>query len=654
MFHRHLSFPASAAVAAIAANAAVALLPLPASTPAAVQTLHSAQEATEVPAPPGPTDPSELEAFVDGLMGAALEENNTAGGVVAVVSGGELFFAKGYGYSDWEARIPVDPETTLFRIGSVSKLFVWTSVMQMVEAGLLDLDTDVNEYLDFEIPATFQEPVTLAAIMAHAGGFEDYVIELFGNEPEDVRPLGELVARQLPARVRPSGDLSSYSNHATGIAAYIVERASGIEWKQYVDERILGPLGMEHTSFLQPLPEGLEPDMSKGYSYRGNRFREEDFEYVPLAPVGAGASSAVDMGRFMIAHLQLGRLGDERILSEETARLMQSVHHRMDPSVNGMAHGFAELSQNGEHIIGHGGDTRFFHTGLWLFPEHDLGVYVSFNSGGGGGARSLFIKGFMDRYFPVDEAVVAPPEDSLEASSGRAKRFTGEFRPNRFSHTTFTKLAAVETQSVSVTDRGTLRALSTEWIPVGPLTFQEEFGTRALVFRENEKGQITEFFVSTSPYSAFEKVPLREHPGLHLPIAIFAGLAILLTLLSPFIGWAVRRWFRVPAGELVRISRGARYTIWLAALLFAVGTCLLILNVANEGIAVELLGGLGLIFLIPVLAAVPTLASLLFAVGMWKKGEGRLTVRVFYSLAVVAFCLFLWQLNVWNLLGWNY
>ena len=574
---------------ALATLAAVAFSPVSGFTNPRHQPLLSAQEATEPAALRGPTDPAELEAFLAGLMGAALEESHTAGGVVAVVSGGRIFFAKGYGYSDWEARTPVDPETTLFRIGSVSKLFVWTSVMQMVEAGLLDLDTDVNEALDFEIPATFQEPVTLAKIMAHAGGFEDHVIELFGNEPEDVRPLGELVARQLPARVRPPGDLSSYSNHATGIAAYIVERASGVEWKQYVDERILGPLSMEHTSFLQPLPEELEPDMSRGYSYRDNRFREEDFENVPLAPVGAGAASATNMGRFMIAHLQLGRLGDGRILSEETARLMQSVHHRMDPSVNGMAHGFAELSQNGEHIIGHGGDTRFFHTGLWLFPEHDLGVYVSFNSGGGGGARSLFIKGFMDRYFPIDEPDVASPDDF----SDRAKRFTGQFRSNRFSHTTFTKLAAVETQGVSLTDRGTPRALNLEWIEVAPLTFQEEFGTRRLVFRENAEGEITDFIVSTSPYSAFERVPLREHPGLHLPIAILAALAIVLTLLSPFIGWAVHRWFHVPAGKLVRISKGARITIWLAALLFAVGAVFIVLNIANEGIAVALPRGPG-------------------------------------------------------------
>jgi CubicO group peptidase (beta-lactamase class C family) len=610
-------------------------------------------EAAEPLSGPGPTDPAELEAFVDGLMEVMLEEFNTAGAVISVVSGGQLFFAKGYGYADWEGRTPVDPATTLFRIGSVSKLFVWTSVMQMVEQGLLDLDTDVNEYLDFSIPEAFGEPVTLSDIMAHAGGFEDYVLELFGDEPEDVRPLGELLAEQIPERVRPPGDISSYSNHATGMAAYMVERAAGTEWKEYVEENIFGPLGMEYSTFRQPLPEALAPHMSKSYNYRGNRFQEEDFEYVPLAPVGAAAASATDMARFMTAHLQLGRYGDGHILSEETARLMQSDHHRMDQAVNAMAHGFMVFDANGQRIIGHGGDTRWFHTGLWLFPEHDLGVFVSFNSREGGGARGVFQSAFLDRYFPVEEALPSPPED-VEEFKDRVARLTGEFRSNRFSHSTFTKIGAVETESVHATDRGTLRALSTDWVQVAPLTFQEEYGDRSLIFREDESGAITHFFVNSTPIIAWERVPALERTGPNAVLFILAIATIVLTLLSPLVGWVVRRWYGVAAGDLVRIGRGARLALWVASLLFGVGLLLIAARVASSNIAVELPPELGIIFLLPVLAIVPTLASVLFAFRIWTKAEGRLTVRVLYTAAVLVFCLFLGQLYVWNMLGWNY
>lgn len=632
---------------------ALAALPTLAVFPAIFPAPLNGQNTTAASLRGGPTDPAELEAFVDGLMHVVLDQFNTAGAVVSVVSGGELFFAKGYGYSDWEARTPVDPENTLFRIGSVSKLFVWTSVMQMVEQGLLELDTDINEYLDFAIPTAFDQPVTLGNIMAHAGGFEDYVLELFGTEPEDVRPLGELLAEQIPARVRPPGDISSYSNHATGMAAYMVEQASGTEWKEYMEENILAPLGMELTTFRQPLPDHLAPHMSKGYRYRGARFEEEDFEYVPLAPVGAAAASATDMARFMIAHLQLGRYENQRILSEETARLMQSDHHRMDPAVNAMAHGFMVYSQNGERIIGHGGDTRIFHTGLWLFPEHDLGLFVSFNSQEAGAARGQLLAAFLDRYFPADEAAATLPEN-LEDFSDRVERFTGEYRANRFSHTTISKIQAALTTSVSKTDRGTLRALGAHWIEVDPLTFREEYGPRTLVFREDADGDITHFLVSSSPIVAWERAPRGEHPGLHFPILILSVVTIVVTLLSPLIGWGIRRWFGVPARDLVRIPKRARVTIWLAALLFAAAAALIGMKVMTDQIAVELPKGLGPIFLIPILAAVPSLGSLFCAIRMWMRGEGRLTVRVLYSVATVTFCLLLWQLNVWNLLGWNY
>jgi len=621
-------------------------------TPAGIE----AQTSTEPtaggnPARKGPTDPVELEIYLDGIMEVALDANHTAGGVVAVVSGGEVMLAKGYGFADWEARMPVDAETTLFRIGSVSKLFVWTSVMQMVEQGRLDLDTDVNEYLDYEIPATFPEPVTLNHIMAHAAGFEDYVLRLFGDEPEDVRPLGDVLKEQIPARVRPVGDVSSYSNHATAMAAYMVERAAGVEWKEYVDQNILEPLGMEHTTFVQPIPDALADDMSKGYGWGGGRFREKDFEYVPLAPVGAGAASATDMARFMIAHLQLGRYGEERILSEETARFMQTEHFRQAPQVNGVAHGFAVMSQRGVHIIGHGGDTHYFHTGLWLFPELDLGFFISFNSQLGGGARSDVFNGFMERYFPHEYTPPDPSEDFAQ----QAVKFAGEFRSNRFSHTTLAKLSALGDQSVSITDRGTLRVFGTEWVQTEPLVFTAEDGPREIVFREDADGNISHFFLSTSPYAGFERIPPAEKPFLNVVLFVIAAVCTIVSFLAPFIGWGVRKWYGVSGDGLVRLPGSARFSLWLAAALYGVGAVLVAVAATAGSAAVDLPNStLTFALLLFVIAVLPTLASVFYAVRACRKGEGRFTVRLFYTVATISFCLLLWQLNTWNLLGWKY
>jgi CubicO group peptidase (beta-lactamase class C family) len=604
----------------------------------------------EAPFQMGPESPFELEAFMDGLMEVLLDEYNTAGAVVSVVRGGEVFFTKGYGYADWEARIPVDPETTLFRIGSVSKLFVWTSVMQMVEQGLLDLDTDVNEYLDFEIPPTFEKPVTLSDIMAHAGGFEDRVFALFTDGSEPLTPLGEIFLNQLPARVRPAGDITSYSNHATGLAAYIVERAVGTDWNEYIEASIMEPLGMKYASFRQPLPDNLEPFMSKGYELRGNRFEAQDFEYVPLYPVGAAAVSGGDMARFMMAHLNLGEYEGQRILNEETARLMQADHHTQAPGMAAMVHGFADHSRNGERVIGHGGDTRLFHSGLWLFPEYDLGLFVSFNSAGSGGARGHIYGSFMDRYFPVDEEVLAPPEDFTETG----QRFAGEYRANRFAHTTLARLGAVETQSISVTTRNTLRAMGAEWIQAEPLVFKEQFGSRTLFFREDDTGAITHFFISTTPYMAMERVPPSDRPMLNMAILVLALTSMVLSLVLPVVGWIIRHWHKIPAEGLRRIPRGARITLQLAAVLFLVGLVMLIPRLVTGKFASEPVPLLGLALLFPVLAVIPTLGSVFYGLRMWVKGEGRPMVRRVYLVAAVSLCLFVWQLNHWNLLGWKY
>ena len=603
-------------------------------------------------APTGPTDPAELEAFVDGLLVAHLDELNTAGAVVSVVKNGELFFAKGYGYADHEAGRPVDPETTLFRIGSVSKLFVWTSVMQLVEEGRLDLDADINQYLpDFEIPNTYPEPVTLNRIMAHAAGFEDWIVGLFANDTAALMPLGEILAEQIPARVRPPGEVSSYSNHATGMAAYIVEVVSGKRWEEFIQERILDPLGMSYATFSQPLPEHLLPHMSKGYTRFGGRFHEEEFELVPLAPVGAAAVSASDMAKFMIAHLQLGRYNDTTILSEETSRLMQSDSYRMAPGVNSMSHGFMDMSRNGQRIIGHGGNTFWFHSNLALFPDHDLGLFVSYNSEEGSAGTGKFTDAFVDRYFPVDRERPVAPEDFSE----RASRFTGHFRSNRFSHESLAKVAALLTVEVTASDEGTLRFLGSEWAEVAPLTFRDYDGENTVVFREAEDGGISHFFLADVPVVAFERVPGAEGPGLHLFIFVFAMTMIVGTVLSWPLGWALRRWYAVDKMTLQRMPANKRAVLVTAALLnlvFLLGMAV-VLSDPNQ-IAIAIPNSLSVLLALPIVAGLLTLVAAYFAFHLWRTGDGRRTGRILYSAAVISFCLFVWQLHVWNLLGWHF
>ncbi|HEX2993227.1 MAG TPA: serine hydrolase, partial [Anaerolineales bacterium] len=215
----------------------------------------------------GITTAAEMEAFLDGVIDSQMKENHVPGAVVTVVKDGVVFLSKGYGYADLETRVPVDPERTLFRPGSVSKLFIWTAVMQLVEQGKLDLNADINHYLDFTIPNTFSEPITLRHVLTHTSGFEEVNQDLVALHPEGMLALGEYLAKNLPARVFPPGSVMAYSNYGASLTAYIVERVSGLSFDTYVEQNIFVPLGMDHSTFRQPLPESLSTEMASGYNF---------------------------------------------------------------------------------------------------------------------------------------------------------------------------------------------------------------------------------------------------------------------------------------------------------------------------------------------------------------------------------------------------
>ncbi len=296
------------------------------------------------------------------MLGQQLSAYHIPGPTIAVVKDGAPFFAKGYGSADLAHGTPVQADATLFRVGSVSKLFVWTAVMQLKEAGKLDLNTDVNRYLKtFQIPDTYPgKPITLAHLMTHTAGFEDRGAGIFARDASSLEPLGTWLAANIPARVRPPGEVTSYSNYGAALSAYIVEQISGQPFDRYVEDHILKPLGMRHSSFQQPLPQDLNSGMSRGYSYANGAFSAQPFEAVQVWPAGSFSATATDMATFMIAHLQNGRFGDTRILQEATTQEMHAQHFTNDPSdpgLPGIDWGFYEQRIDGQRIVEHGGDT---------------------------------------------------------------------------------------------------------------------------------------------------------------------------------------------------------------------------------------------------------------------------------------------------------
>lgn len=609
----------------------------------------------------GPADPVELEAFLDGIMTAHMKTHHIAGATLSIVKDGNIFFAKGYGYADVENKKPVVADKTLFRPGSVSKLFVWTAVMQLVEQGKLDLDADLNIYLkDFKIPDTFSEPITMKHLLTHTPGFEDVVIGMAARRAEDLVSLKDFLDDKMPTRVFPPGKFTAYSNYGSALAAYIVQEVSGMPFEDYIEEYIYKPLDMQHSTFRQPLPSRLKDDMSVGYTYKNGVFKAEPFELINgMAPAGSMSSTAADMARFMISHLQRGRYGEVRILKEETAELMHSQLFAHDSRVDGNAYGFWERRANNLRTIGHGGDSIYFHTLLVLIPEKNIGLFVSYNSADASGpARNELVQAFLDRYYPIPDLPKIKPASDFKK---RASRYVGTYGVNRLPYTTLAKLMSLMISvKMSATDEGTLLMKlpygsgAKQYVELEPHVFRELDGEDTLVFREDRKGRITHFFLNEIPMFAAVKLAWYQIPEFHYSLLAIAVILFLSTLIWP-IGLLSRKVCKRekeeknPAPWFVRWTvgtMGGLYVLFLVGLVGALSDPMQIMFGVPPLLKVMLV--------LPLIAAVLTIGALFLTYLAWKNKYWSGCGRVHYTLIVFFSLAFIWFLNYWNLFGFRF
>lgn len=606
-------------------------------------------------------DSDRFEAFIDGIMTVHLEAENVAGAVFVAVKDGKIFLAKGYGWADVKNKKPVSPHRTLFRPGSVSKLFTWTAVMQLVEQGKLDLNTDVNTYLkEFKIPETFPAPITMKHLMTHTPGFEESSAGLGVRKAEDLVPLVEFLAENMPARIFPPGELAAYSNYGTALAGHIVELISGKPFETYIEENIFDPLGMNHSTFRQPLPDNLAENMSIGYTYKKGMFVEEDFELINgMAPAGSLSTTAADMARFMTAHLQYGEYNGSRILEENTARDMHTQLFTHDPRIEGNAYGFWEWKHNGLRMLEHGGDTFLFHSRLVLIPEKNMGVFVSYNSAGGGGApRSQLVNSILDRYFPGTDILEIKP---LPDFKKRAKQFCGIYGVTRTVQTTYAKLMSlVMTIKVSAArDGGALLVTmpngpkTNRWVETAPLVFRERGGQGILIFREDDSGHITHLFLSQVPMMAGVKLAPHETPFFHICLLVFCLIFFLSTLCWP-IG-ALRRLICKREKEESNVPKAARWAAGGMSALFVfflIGLGAMLADPIQFMFGVP--SGFKILLVFPLIAGVIALGVLFFTCLAWMKKYWTICSRVHYTLLFLAALLFCGFLFYWNLLGFNF
>lgn len=535
----------------------------------------------------GPVDREQLERFLDGLVSYAMEEHHLPGVVVSVVNGDGLVLAKGWGRSRLQPDEPVDPERTLFRVGSISKTFTFTGVMQQVEAGQLRLDEDISNYLEgVEIRDTDRYgPLTMTHLMSHAPGFEATAIgHNAAASIEGDFSLAEYVVRYQPARVRSPGELASYSNYGVSLAGKVLQDVSGEDFADYMERNILDPLGMGRSSFRdwpgEPaegyLDQALAEERAVAYRWSNGRYRpyHRFFTHGGSQPAGSLSSTATDMARFMRAHLNDGSIEGNRILRAETAAAMREILFRNAEGLMGNAHGFWSGQMASYRTLEHGGLVLGFYSNMVLVPELDLGIFVSTNGDGGRGLVTRLPRQVVQTLFPNRSSLPEPDPGLVD----RSEIYEGKYLATRRGYTTLDKILAMMSgiASVSVADSGHLIVTrlgeARRYAPASDHRFLNVTGGRSIAF-EVADGEATRFL---APTQAYERIGFW-HTARAFYLVIVGGSVVLIGVLVGF--WRRRR----QDVEESRPERWSSHLLGITAVIWLVSVGTLLYRMADQG-----------------------------------------------------------------------
>ena len=658
---RSLSCAILAAVIAAAFGTA-AQAPTAPKTPVAVPPAQPLA-AAPVPGIAGQAHPltaDDLQAFFDGVFPLQLERSDIAGATVLVMKDGNIVFQKGYGFADVKTRKPVDPANTMFRIASISKLFTWVSVMQLVEQGKLNLDTDVNQYLDFRIKPAFQKPITLRNLMTHTGGFEEVLNDIIILDAKKVPSLRDYLIANQPRRLFPPGQVPAYSNYGVSLASYIVQRASGEPFAQYVQEHIFAPLKMTHSTFYQPVPKSLTPFVSEGY--RGDTTKPPvGFEFV--APYGAGglSTTAADMGRFGQALLNGGSLDGGAILKPETLAEMWTPQYQASPQMPPICMGFYQDWRNSLHWIGHEGDLIAFHSLFFVEPTQKVILFVSYNSSGGGAKpRPEIIDFFSDRYFPDSPAVTF-----LAKPTGNFRDIAGRYQSTRRADSTKLRLLGITDQTTAALDKDNvltigglddLRGHQEKFKLIGNDLWQAQDDQDRVFAIRDSSGRVVRVAMMF-PGIQFERVPWYANNKWTVP-ALFTCLGILgLVFITSIIRLGRRLFFRrrptlEPQPGTIWLTFGPRSAAWVWFLFL----CTILVFFVIEGNDMlpptpAWFPWFAVINWVTGLAILLSFFAVLSAIRIWFRSDLRWITKVKFDCVGLA-CLFLsWFAIFYRLIG---
>ena len=587
-----------------------------------------------------PLTPEDVQTFLDEFMSENMESYGVPGLAFVMVKDGELFFSKGYGYADLENQVLFDPEQTIIRAGSMVKTVTALAVMQLVEQGMIELDTDVNQYLtQLQVPSTYDEPVTARQLLHYTAGFDARFIGIRVENADEIMPLGDYLAEHLTDRVRPPGEFRAYNDVEIALAGLLVEDVSGMPYDQYVEEHIFKPLGMDSTWIF--LPQEEEQRAALGYRSNGQPYPRKYYYLNDAAGAGFN-TTASDLARYMIMHLENGMYSDVQLIGEDFAEELHTTRFRHHPNLPGIAYAFDEVFWGDLRRLAKGGGAPGFQNRMFLIPDEKIGVYFVYNRDSNVRLAPKLEDEFLTSFFPK---TVQPLQDELPlADPHELDRYDGYYvELNDYSANSLEKVKSLmEQEHVTVSEHGLYDG---NLVHVGENLFQWRSSGNYVAFREDDQGIITHMFYART---AAMRVPWHETFPVQMSLLGFS----LITFLSAMIGWLVTG--LKGRGKLYRLS-GSLILVYIA---FLIGLGLLLGPVFTGADPpwvfsfappVELL----VLLVLPLVGIALTLGLAWQMFKSWTESQGGRFVRIHNTLVLLASLGFLLFLNTWNLLGYQ-
>ncbi|MTI68113.1 MAG: penicillin-binding protein [Firmicutes bacterium] len=487
-----------------------------------------------------------IEKLVDKVIKNDMENLHIPGAAIVMTKDDQIIFSKGYGYADLENKIPVNPEKTIIRVGSLTKSLTATAAMQLVEEEKFNLDKDINQYLkSYKVSNFNNKPITLHHLLTHTAGLDEAIYKRDSLSKENVLSsteyLKNYVKKQPP--ICESGKTFQYSNVGIGLIGNLIEQRTGQTLNGYFNKNMFNHLDMSSASLQLPFKN---KDLAKSYIYHKNKYKEMPYSYISLPGAGGMSSTATDFAKYMIMHINGGKYQGKEILHPDLVRQMHQKNFASHPDMYGIGYGFFRSELNGLPILWANGGIDGFNSKMVLIPSKGIGIFIVINSGQSGMEMSHnLIQVIADKFLKGDKKDISYlPNKSIEELEGiyeltlSPKHGYGKW----FEFIGNLKYSVIAESNSVIKVKGVFqnegqRPLEKHFIQTSPLFFQEIDGVEQIHFHKRD-GKL----VLTGPmYFTATKTPLWKQASLLRTFYFVNFLFFILMTIIWLIRWVIKK-----------------------------------------------------------------------------------------------------------------